>query len=334
MSGHVELSAARSPRPGRAGSARPLGALLCFLVAAIPAPAVAETPAAVTHRVKQGDTLELLAAEYYGDRRYAVFIAMENRLDPAQQPVAEPLPTGARLRVPVSWQITTDVGDTLADLARTHLGDERRARFLIGFNEDRSLDLPASGRLAAGQVLAVPIHVRHEVQPDQTLPELASIYFGTARKAGLIREYNFLDDDELEPGTELLVPIPRVTVQPGRLPEPDPAAQSRAEQHRQTQDRARSAVAAARASWRAGEYAGVRDALIELDMDYLATAEVIEVGVLLGSAWVAFDEPDKARAVFRKILARAPDHMLDPYHASPRIRAVWEQARAAAESAE
>lgn len=334
MSGHLASSATRSQGRAYARSARLPGALAWLLVALIPAAAVAETPAAVMHRVRQGDTLELLAAEYYGDRRYAVFIATENRLDPVQQPVAQPLPAGARIRIPVTWQITTDVGDSLAELARAHLGDERRARFLVGFNEDRELDLPAKGVLAAGLVLDVPIHIRHLVQPDQTLAELASIYFGTARKADLVREYNFLESDELQPGTELLVPIHRVAVQPGRLPGPDSVAQERAERHRQMQARARSAAAAARASWRAGDYAAVRDALIDLELDYLITADAIEVGVLLGSACVAFGEHDKARAVFRKVLARAPDHTLNPYEASPKIRAVWDQARAAAEPAE
>jgi hypothetical protein len=56
--------------------------------------------------------------------------------------------------------------------------------------------------------------------------------------------------------------------------------------------------------------------------------------VLLGSAWVALEEPEKALAVFRKILTRAPEHALDAYDVSPKIRAVWDQARAPAGSSE
>lgn len=307
--------------------------LLPLLLIMAAGAAMAE-PAAVLYRVKRGDTLEILAAEYYGDRRHAVLVAAENGIDPARQPFAEPLRPNTRLRIPVNRQITTDVGDSLASLARAHLGDERRAKFLAGFNEDRQLDLPADAPLAAGQVLDIPIHVRHRVKPEETLASLAASYFGAERKADLIREYNFLDTETVAPGTLLVIPILRITVQPTRLAEPDAAARARAERHREMQASARSALATARMAWRDGDYAAVKDALSALELDYLFTADVIDIGVLLGSAWVALDETEKAQAVFRAVLARAPAHVLDPHLISPKIRAVWEQARTAAEPSE
>lgn len=289
-----------------------------------------DEPAAVLHRVKRGDTLELLAAEYYGDRRHAVLVAAENGIDPARQPFAQPLRPNTRLRIPVNRQVTTDVGDSLASLASAHLGDERRAKFLAGFNEERQLELPADVPLAAGQVLEIPIQVRHRVKPQETLASLAASYFGAERKADLIREYNFLDTPTVAPGTLLVIPIHRITVQPARLAEPDAAARDRAERHRAMQANARGALAASRMAWRDGDYVAVKDALSALDRDYLFTTDVIEIGVLLGSAWVALDESEKAMTVFREVLERAPAHELDPHLTSPKIRAVWAQARTAA----
>lgn len=291
-------------------------------------------PSAVVYRTRRGDTLELLAAEHYGDRRHAVLVAAENGIDPARQPFAEPLRPSSRIRIPINRRITTDVGDTLASLAQAHLGDARRAPFLVGFNEERALDLPQDLPLAAGQVLDIPIHVHHRVKPQDTLASLAAVYFGAARKADLIREYNFLEAETLVPGSVLVIPIHRVTVQPTRMAPPDAAARARAERHREMQTDARGALATARMAWRAGDYGAVRDTLLALDTDYLVAADAVATGVLLGSAWVALEEPEKALAAFRKVLARAPEHMLDAYEVSPKIRAVWDQARIPAEPAE
>jgi LysM domain len=313
-------------------------ALAWIMVAAAGAPAPgqqpASDPAAVVHRVRRGDTLELLAAEHYGDRRHAVLVAAENGIDPARQPLAKPLRVGLRIRIPVNRQIITDVGDSLASLARAHLGDERRARFLVGFNEERQVDLPADLPLAAGLVLDIPIHVHHRVRPQDSLASLAAVYFGSARKADLIREYNLLQAEALAPGSLLVIPVHRVTVQPTRIAAPDAAARARADRHRDMQRSARGALATARMAWRAGDYGTVKDTLLALDLDYLVTADVVATGVLLGGAWVALDDPEKALAVFRKLLTRAPEHVLDEYEVSPKIRAVWEQARAPVEPSE
>lgn len=313
-------------------------ALPWILLAAVGAPAPAQQPGGdagtVLHRTKRGDTLELLAAEYYGDRRHAVLLAAENGIDPVRQPFAQPLRPNLRIRIPVNRQIVTNAGDSLASLARAQLGDARRARFLVGFNDERQVDLPADGPLAAGQILDIPIQVHHRVKPKDTLASLAALYFGAARKADLIREYNFLEAEALVPGSVLVIPIHRVTVQPARIATPDAAARERAERHRAMQAQARDALAGARMAWRAGDYGMVKDTLLALDLDYLVTADAVAAGVLLGSTWVALDEPEEAMAAFREVLERAPTHALDAYEVSPKIRAVWDQARGPAEPSE
>ncbi|WP_428266305.1 LysM peptidoglycan-binding domain-containing protein [Haliangium sp.] len=302
-----------------------LSVILLTLAVALPAAAQPREDRLI-HRTKRGDTLALLAAEYYGDRDRANLIATANQLDSSPQGDIQPLRPGLRLVIPTNRQVTTERGQTLESLAEAYLGDARRAPFLASFNSERPVELPPGTILAAGQVLDIPLHVHHTVQARDQLRALSLTYYGNARRVRLIREYNFLDSPVLEPGVELLLPIPDVSVRPARLPPPDAEAQARDARHRAMQSQADSALAAARAWFRAGSYGLVRDAMAGFDLDYLFTGEVIEVGVLLGSAHVALGDDEAALAVFRQVRARAPEHELDPYEVSPTVRAVWGQA--------
>jgi len=83
--------------------------------------ALAQESDVTIYRVKLGDTLDLIAAEFYGDRNKAIFIMVSNKI---QHP--RPLKQGERLRIPVTRQVTTSPGDTWETLAATYLGDPRR----------------------------------------------------------------------------------------------------------------------------------------------------------------------------------------------------------------
>ena len=106
------------------------------------APARAQKLDTIKVRVKKGDTLALLAAEYYGDRQYAVFIMKANKLTHPRK-----LRPNEKIRLPIQREITAAVGDSLIGLAEEHLGDERRAEFLAEFN-----NLSPTATLAAGCV--------------------------------------------------------------------------------------------------------------------------------------------------------------------------------------
>ena len=285
------------------------------------ASAEAPRPIAVVHRVSPGDSLALLAAEYYGDRRHQVIISAANGLDEQQ-----PLAPGKRLRIPVDQEVVTAAGDTLDALAEQHLGDARRARFLVGFSGSMLAELAGDTPLAAGLVIRVPLHVRHSLAADEVLAAVAERYLGNPEKARLLREYNFLDDEAPVPGTELLVPVYHVSVRDPRRPALDEASSQRAARRTEMQPQAIAALASARAAWSAGDHAAVRRLLGELDTSYLDAALAVEINVLLGGAHVAFGDEAPALAAFRQALARNPSHALDPYQVSPKIRAVWKQA--------
>ena len=82
------------------------------ILLALTSTALAQQTTTQVYRVKQKDTLDVIAAEYYGDRAHAVFIIDENKIkSPAK------LAPGTRLRIPVTKEITTTKGQTIESLA-------------------------------------------------------------------------------------------------------------------------------------------------------------------------------------------------------------------------
>ena len=80
-------------------------------------------PADVAYRVRQGDTIELIAAEFYGDHARTVgFVAEENKLKPPYK-----IYPGERLKIPVTREIATAKGDTF-DVARREIPRRREPR--------------------------------------------------------------------------------------------------------------------------------------------------------------------------------------------------------------
>jgi LysM repeat protein len=301
---------------GRARAAVLALALLAGL--AVRSPDASADDATIAHKVRAGDTFELLAAEYYGDRHHYIFLLVANGLDHAR-----PLKPGERLKIPVSREITAAAGDTVASLAAAYLGDERRAGFLAEYN-----GLDASESIAAGHTLAVPVTITRRAVAREPLADIASAYFADVAQAALIKEYNFLDHDTLEPGETVVIPIFHVRVRAGKLPAPDAESKARTERRREIQEQAQAVLPGARAAWKSGEYSAVKRELtpIAADSDYLDIDLAVDVGVLLGSAYVAFGDDDSALATFKRVLARKPKHVIGAYQHSPKVREVWKRA--------
>jgi LysM repeat protein len=271
----------------------------------------------VPYRVKQGDTFELIAAEFYGDRTKAVFLLEENKLTHAR-----PLRPGERLRIPISRDVTTAPGDSFESLAMTYLGSARRASFLADFNGMSQDSLPA------GSSITIPFTIVHTAQSTESLSDIAKAYFGDGKNAEMLRRYNFLEKSAIDKGEQLIVPVYHVRLSAAKQPALDAESKARREHRREATTRAARALPAARQAWRAGDYTGVKAALtpLEADLDYLDADEAASVGVLLGAAHIAFDNPELAMVCFKRVLDRQGQYTLRRYDYAPKVLAVWQKA--------
>lgn len=278
-----------------------------------------------TYRVKPKDTLELIAAEFYGDRNKMIFIMVANKIVHPR-----PLKPGERLKIPISQTVISSPGDTWDALAATYLGDAKRGGFLAEFNA-----LPYDDGLASGTSIGIPFTVTHTASATESIADVTRAYFGDAKNAAMIRRYNFLDRDTIEKGEKLAVPITNVRLSASKMPALDTEARARKERQRVAQGRAARAIPAALQAWREGDFTAAKAALseVELDLEYLETSQVIDVGVLLGALHMASDATKPALEAFKRVLERKPSHALSPYFFSPKILAVWTEAGGAIEGA-
>jgi LysM repeat protein len=291
-----------------------------FFVVAVSAPALAQPPNesadTVVYRAKRNDTYGFIASEYYGDRNKAAFIITENKI---QTP--RPLQGYERLRIPIIREITTSPNDTFQSIAGAYLGDPRRGAFLADAN-----GMSPDDNLAAGTPVLVPFTVTHTADAKESLAGIAATYYGDAKLAEALRAYNFLDKNTLDKGEAITVPSMNVKVHPKHIPPPDAEAKARRERRRENSKLAATAIPAARHAWRIGDYNTVKKTLSAIDVEYVELLPAIEVGILLGSALVAFGDTDGASTAFRHVLDRKPSHTLRKVDHSPKILAVWTKA--------
>jgi LysM repeat protein len=291
---------------------------LAILIAAVPAHAQELPSDTVTIRARPNDSLALLAAEYYGDRNRAIFIMVANKIVHPR-----PLKAGERIKIPVSRQVITSPGDTFETLAAAYLGNALRGTFLAEFN-----NLSPDETLASGTSLSIPFTVTHTATTMESIASIAAAYFGDTKNATLLRQYNFLEKDTIEKGEQLIVPIFNVRLSASKMPSIDADSKARRERQKEVQERAAKAIPAAKQAWRTGDFAEVKAALaeVELYLDYLDTTQAVEVGVLLGSLHVAFNDTKPALEAFKRVLERKSNHQLSAYEVSPKVLSVWKEA--------
>nr|HEX4312971.1 LysM peptidoglycan-binding domain-containing protein [Kofleriaceae bacterium] len=298
--------------------ARGLGIAATLVFASGVAVAQPDAGDAINYRVRKGDTLELVAAEIYGDRADAVLIEAANKM---QKP--RPLQPGERLRVPRNRDYVTKPGDTIASIARDLLGDERRAPFLADM--DKLVESPEP--LTAGVELDIPLTVVHESAGNESIATVATTYYGDAKNAELLRTYNSLDHDLLDKGEKLTVPLPHVKVH-GQKSTLDDDAQKRIDRQRAAAAAADIALPRARDAWAAGEFARVVEYLGQdiIDLDYLDASVAADVGVLLGKGYVAMGMVAQASTEFERVVRRKPDRVMRAFDESPKVRELWKRA--------
>ena len=295
--------------------------ILCVIAASLgrspAARAGTETPNQTTvYRVKPGDTLQIVAAEYYGDRNKAIFIMVENKISHPR-----PLKPGERLRVPVEREVTTSPEDTWETLAATYLGDGRRGSFLAEFNS-----MSANEPVSAGTPLRVPFVVTHTAEATETLASISAAYFGEAKHADMLRRYNFREKPSIDKGESIVVPVFHVRLQASKLPPTDADAKKRQQLRRDATAEAARALPRAWQAWRAGEHAEIETLLSKLNLDFLETEHAVDTSMLRGLAHIAEDKADIAVDDFKKLRERKPGPVLRRFDDSPKVLAIWEKA--------
>ena len=283
--------------------------------------AFADDPDYVTYRVKPGDSIDIVAAEFYGDHaRTALFIVDENKWKTYRK-----LNPGERIRVPITREITTAKGDDFAGLAKQYLGDANRAVLLAQFNHMEVTAMPASG-----VVLQLPFRVTHVAQTTESLNAISQFYFGDTKQTELLRTYNNLGDKtSIDKGDAIIIPVLNVRVHPERLPPPDADDIARRKEHTATNEAAALALTNARGSAMQGNYSDVVKLLGELGkkLEFLDEPLLGQVGMLLGKSLVAAGDKAGAIAVYEQVLHREPRHELSAYYESPTVLDAWRAAK-------
>jgi LysM repeat protein len=287
----------------------------CLLVASSWTLAAAQdaTVDTVSVRVKDGDTLALLAAEYYGDRRKAIYIMVENKIVHAR-----PLKPGERLKIPVNREITTSANETFETLAANYLGDARRGVHLAEFN-----NMSPDERIPAGSQIQIPFTLTHKAEGNEALAAIAATYFNDKSRGDMLRRYNFLEKTSLEKDESIQVPVFNVRIATSKMAQVDAEAKLRRETRRETQARATGNLPKAWQAWRSGDTKQINTLLSEIDIDYLDTNDAIDVALLLGLAACAENKKEAAQEHFKAVRARKETYVLRKFDYSPKILEQW-----------
>jgi hypothetical protein len=273
------------------------------------------------HVVEKGDTVELLAAEYYGDRELAIFIVAAN----GWTVPPKDLTPGSTIDIPVSYRVIVQPGDTLASIAKAQIDDARRGAYLGALN-----GLPAGREPDIGTELLIPYDLQYKAQGGDSLSTVAALYYGDSQKADLLAQYNFrAPDGSLAKGDLIDVPITDLEVRPTKM---GPTSQSLAEEEAEEDLRARETRVAAgledaRKAFSAGDYIATADQLFTLIGEGPSDDQLSDIHQLLAFDYVALGVPDLAVRHFTEVLARHPDLTLDPATVSPKIRTALDEAR-------
>ncbi len=308
-----------------------LALCLAFSVAAFPGAAWAGDH---THTVAAGETLESIAKQYYGSSWKSVYIAAKNGLEDGK-----PVPSGKRLAIPSCFVYRVRKGDSVGNIAKRYLGDDDRYKAVMQEN-----GLKDAAELQVGQELVMPFVVRHTVQNGENLSALARQYYRTTRKAGLIKDYNKVD--EVKAGDRVTVPIfdraaldVKDRARSGATPAPAspeaaapaPAADAeeppRASETKSITDR-RADLRRAVDGWRAGEFESACKSLEQLlDVRGFEAQERSLIVSHLGFCAVAAGQRGAATDYFTKWLELDPKAQLDPITTSPKILEVFYDVR-------
>lgn len=275
------------------------------LAAALGWLAVSSAGAEPRHEVRPGETLDSLAAHYYGSAALGQMLGSYNELEGELEP-------GTPLRLPSGRDYTVRAGDSWALLAKRQLGDSSLAGTLAELNGS-SLE----GPLRIGRQLAIPVLVEYVVAPGDSFARIARHFYGGPARAGFLQRFNEIESAKrLRVGSRLRVPLtlPLDAVSPRAAESaPLPATPVRAE------------LREGMRAYMEGSYDTALERLESLRAEVLEGGSPEERRQLLrhlAFAYVAYDRPEDACAAYRELLGVEPRPRLDPDQVSPKIRRV------------
>lgn len=274
---------------------------------------------AFTHVVSPGESIAQIALRVYGTTRFESAIVGANALDArggsgvvAGQPLEIPAPSHVRLDAPTTW----------AELAKAHLGDERRAEVLARANGGVSWVPPS-----IGQEIVVPAVIAHLATDADTMPAIAQRYLADQNRAWELDAYNHrAGGSKPAPGEVVLVPILDLALTAeGKREAREAADRVRSEgggQAHEAQRHAEAEIPPVLADVAAGRYVdAVAKANRLLGSGPLTPAQIATLQRALVEAYVALESPGLAAgacAAYRE--AAGPLVSLDPRMTSPKIR--------------
>jgi len=163
-------------------------------------------------------------------------------------------------------------------------------------------------------------------QGTESFAQIATQYWNDSKQADVLKRYNFVDKAALEKGESIVVPMIKVRVRKSSPLDAD--ARARRDEQLNAAAEAAKALPTARSAWHASDFKAVRVTLEPLAdrVDYLETPQAIEVGMLLGKSYLAFNDSQHAIQSFTHILTRKRGYMLSPYSESPKVIEAWKKA--------
>jgi LysM repeat protein len=273
-----------------------------------------------THVVSQGETLAQIAIRFYGTPRFEAAIAGANALDAHGGSAIVP---GQPLEIPAPSHHRVKDGDTWFSLARTYLGDPKRAETLARANGAVAWVPPVDN-----QEIEIPAVVAHIAGDGETMPGLAQRYLGDPNRAWELDLYNGRETKQkLLRGEVVLVPLIELSLtEEGKKAARAAAERTRSEGGGQTyeaQRRAEADIPPLLADVRAGRYV---DAVAKgnrlLGSGELTRPQLASIHRALLEAYVALDAPGLAAGSCAAWKANAATEVrLDARMVSPKIRA-------------
>jgi LysM repeat protein len=289
-----------------------------------PLPARADTP--IVHVVRPGDTLASIAERYYGDPRRESVIVAENSLN---NEGGFAIVTGLRLTIPTVSYHRVQAGETWSELAKRFYGDAQRTFVLFKANSAVPGTQPDPGA-----ELLIPYPLRHVVGQNETLNQVAKLYYGT--KAGetegvkILRRFNSIRRIRLQRGQIVLVPLAGLVLsEKGR----EIAKQQIGEKKvggdvRDKQARIEASLPRLREDISKGLYAdAVSMGNYLLGGGDLTGNQIVTIHRMLAVAYIALDRFDLAVMAFKSVLEKQPDLELDSIRTSPKVMNALVQAK-------